>query len=136
MSSKRRDLRDPAVTAFWTERHLQTLTTPRPDGTPHVVPVAATLDPDEPLVRVISSRTSRKVRNVLAGGATGVPVALCQYEGRWWSTNEGVATVLEDAESVRAAEERYAERFRQPRANPERVVIVVRVTRVMGHLPE
>ncbi|MDE9364729.1 TIGR03618 family F420-dependent PPOX class oxidoreductase [Luteipulveratus sp. YIM 133132] len=129
------DLRDPALTEFWRERHLQTLTTPRPDGTPHVVPVAATLDPDEPLVRVITSRTSRKARNVVAGGDGGVPVALCQVDGRHWVTVEGVATVLDDPADVRLAEQRYAQRFRVPRENPLRVVIAVRVTRVMGHLP-
>ena len=30
------------VTAFLTERHCATLTTLRPDGTPHVVPVGFT----------------------------------------------------------------------------------------------
>src|SRR3712207_4954064 len=39
LSSKGEDFR-----AFWTERHLCTLTTIRPDGTPHVVPVGVTLD--------------------------------------------------------------------------------------------
>ncbi|MEO2108984.1 MAG: pyridoxamine 5'-phosphate oxidase family protein, partial [Actinomycetota bacterium] len=41
--------------AFLTERHLATLTTLRPDGTPHVVPVGFTWDPDGPTVRIITS---------------------------------------------------------------------------------
>ena len=39
----------PAMTGFWTERHLCTLTTLRSDGTPHVVPVGVVLDPLEGL---------------------------------------------------------------------------------------
>jgi F420H(2)-dependent biliverdin reductase len=37
-----------------------------------------------------------------------------------------------DAPSVREAEQRYAARYRTPRPNPERVVIEVMVTRVLG----
>lgn len=119
---------DDEFLAFWTERHLCTLTTRRPDGTPHVVPVGATFDPDARLVRVISSGGSRKVRNALAD-----PTAvLCQLDGRRWSTVEGEATVRTDADAVAEAVRRYAERYRQPRPNPERVVIEIAVRRVMG----
>ena len=47
-----------ALREFWRERHLCTLTTLRADGSPHVVPVGATLDPDAGLLRVTASRTS------------------------------------------------------------------------------
>ena len=40
--------------------------------------------------------------------------------------------MLEDEASVRDAEQRYAARYRQPRPNPERVVIVLDVDRVLG----
>lgn len=123
---------DAAVVEFWRERHLCTLTTLRPDGTPHVVPVGSTLDPETGTARVISSRTSRKVRNVLAAGESGQRVALCQVEGARWATLEGVAVVQDSPEAVAEAESRYAERYRRPRENPERVVIVITVDRVLG----
>lgn len=118
--------------AFWTERHLCTLSTVRRSGTPHVTPVGATLDVGSGIARVICSRTSQKVRNVRAAGADGAPVTLCQVDGRRWSALEGRAVVREDAESVADAEWRYAQRYRVPRENPRRVVIEVRVTRVLG----
>ncbi|WP_189213812.1 PPOX class F420-dependent oxidoreductase [Actinokineospora fastidiosa] len=119
---------DAEFLAFWTERHLCTLTTRRGDGSPHVVPVGATFDGDARLVRVITSRGSWKVRNVVADPV----VAVCQLDGRRWSTVEGVATVRDDAVAVGEAVRRYAERYRQPRPNPERVVIEIAVGRVMG----
>lgn len=123
------DLAAEAVAEFWTERHLCTLTTLRADGTPHVVPVGATLDHPAGLVRIIASRGSAKVRHV----AQGRPhVAVCQVEGPRWCTIEGVATVRDDPESVAEAEKRYAERYRRPRPNPERVVIEIAITRALG----
>ncbi len=118
--------------AFWAERHLCTLSTVRPSGVPHVTPVGATLDLASATARVISSRTSRKVRNVLAAGAEGAAVSLCQVDGRRWSTLEGRAFVHEDVESVADAERRYAQRYRTPRPNPRRVVLEIRVMRVLG----
>lgn len=125
-------LDDPALLAFWTERHLCTLTTLRADGTPHVVPVGATLDSEAGLVRVIASRTSAKVRHVAAAGPAGAAVAICQVNGRRWSTVEGRAVVRDDPGAVGEAERRYAGRYREPRPNPLRVVIEVTVTRVLG----
>lgn len=126
------DLRDPAVVAFWTERHLCTLTTLRRDGTPHVVPVGATLDPAAGLVRVIASGSSAKVRHVAEAGPRGAAVAICQVDGRRWSTVEGLAVIRDDPAAVGEAERRYAGRYRQPRPNPQRVVIEVTVTRLLG----
>jgi nitroimidazol reductase NimA-like FMN-containing flavoprotein (pyridoxamine 5'-phosphate oxidase superfamily) len=63
------------VLAFLAERHLATLTTLRPDGSPHVVPVGFTYDPATRTARVITSGTSAKVRHLRAGGAR---VAVCQ----------------------------------------------------------
>lgn len=123
-----------AYRAFWRERQLCTLTTRRPDGSPHVVPVGVTFDPEGGVARVITSGTSRKARNVrLAGDGDGeAMVAVCQVDGRRWATLEGRAVVRDDADSVAEAERRYAERYRTPRENPERVVIEIAVTRALG----
>jgi PPOX class probable F420-dependent enzyme len=119
---------DSALREFWAERHLCTLTTLRRDGSPHVVPVGATLDAEAGLARVTASRTSAKVRHVLAGAAR---VAICQVDGARWSTLEGLAVVRDDPESVAEAVRRYAERYRQPRVNPSRVVLEVHITKVL-----
>jgi F420H(2)-dependent biliverdin reductase len=118
-----------ALLDFWTERHLCTLTTLRADGSPHVVAVGATLDPAAGLARVITSGTSAKVRHVRAGDGR---VAICQVDGARWSTVEGRAVIRDDPESVADAVRRYAERYRQPRVNPARVVIEVSITRLLG----
>jgi PPOX class probable F420-dependent enzyme len=122
----------PEFVAFWTERRLATLTTIRPDGTLHVVPVGVTVDADTATARVISSRGSRKVRNVAVAPGAAL-VALCQVDGRRWSTLEGQAVIRDDAESVADAERRYAQRYRQPRSNPQRVVIEIALTGVLGN---
>ena len=115
---------------FLSERHLATLTTLRPDGTPHVVPVGFTWDADTRLARVITSRSSRKARNADAG----CRAVLCQVDGRHWLSLEGTASLLTAPEEVHDTEQRYAVRYRTPRVNPERVVIAVAVDRVLGNL--
>ncbi|WP_433346789.1 pyridoxamine 5'-phosphate oxidase family protein [Micromonospora sp. CA-111912] len=127
-------IRDERVAAFCRERHLATLTTLRADGTPHVVPVGVTLDPEAGLARVITSGTSAKARHVAAAGAAGTPVAVCHVDGRRWLTVEGRAVVRSDSAAVVEAERRYAERYRTPRPNPHRVVIEITVTRILGSL--
>lgn len=121
----------PEAQAFLTERHLATLTTLRPDGTPHVVPVGVTFDPLTATARVITSGTSAKVRHVRGGQQR---VAVCQVDGRHWLTLEGTAVVREDAAAVAEAVTRYAARYRQPRENAARVVIEISVDRVLGNL--
>ncbi|MGK4585558.1 pyridoxamine 5'-phosphate oxidase family protein [Kitasatospora sp. HPMI-4] len=123
---------DENLLSFWREYHLCTLTTLRPDGTPHVVPVGATLDPETGTARVISGRNSRKVRNVLAAGPSGLRVAVCQVDGPRWCTLEGIAVVSDEPDRVAEGVRRYAERYRPPRENPERVVIEITVDRVLG----
>jgi F420H(2)-dependent biliverdin reductase len=122
-------LESEAVRQFLTERHLCTLTTLRKDGSPHVVPVGATLDEPAGLIRVISSRGSAHVRHVAAGQDR---VAICQVDGARWITVEGRARVLSTPDAVDEAVRRYAARYRQPRVNPERVVIQVSITKVLG----
>lgn len=124
---------DPGYLDFWRERHVCTLTTPRPDGTPHVVPVGVTYDPEAGLARVIANRHSRKVAHVRAAGEGGARVAVCQLAGRRWATLEGLAVVREDPELIAEAVRRYAERYeRTPRPNPDRVLIEITLTRAMG----
>lgn len=123
---------------FWTERHLCTLTTLRPDGRPHVVPVGVALDHERECAWVITSGSSRKVRNLLAAGDPATPggpgglVAACAVDGGRWSTLEGTATVLHDPDSVARAVEQYAVRYRVPRVNPARVAIRIEVARFTG----
>ncbi|WP_018635560.1 pyridoxamine 5'-phosphate oxidase family protein [Parafrankia elaeagni] len=171
--------RGPAFLEFWRERHLCSLTTVRPDGTAHVVPVGVTLEPAVGLARVITMRGSRKVALVAARGAFdltgpsaepglrsaetdpegmgidselsvimndgagvdgpprrrgGARVAVCQIDGGRWSTLEGLAVVRDEPAAVAEAERRYAERYRTPRVNPQRVVLEISVTRVLGTL--
>lgn len=126
--------RSAGFVTFWTERHLCTLTTVRPDGTAHVVPVGVTLDLPTATARVICSGTSQKARLARAAGERGVVVAVCQVDGRRWSTLEGRATLRDDPAAVADAEARYATRYRQPRVNPRRVVLEIAVGRVLGNL--
>ncbi|MCE0538925.1 PPOX class F420-dependent oxidoreductase [Kineosporia rhizophila] len=120
-----------AALPLLTERHLATLTTLRADGSPHVTPVGFTWDAPARRVRVICSGTSVKARNAARGGRAAVSV----MEGRYWLTLEGPAQVLDDAEAVEDAVRRYAQRYRQPRENPQRVVVAIEVDRVLGHVP-
>lgn len=124
---------DPAsltaeATEFLTERHLATLTTLRKDGTPHVVAVGFTWDADGSYARVITSRKSQKAINAARGGYA----AVSQVDGARWLTLEGPSEVLDDSPDVRDAEHRYAQRYRVPRENPERVVVRISVQRILG----
>ena len=120
----------PEVDLFLAERHLATLTTLRPDGTPHVVAVGFTWDAASGLVRVITWAGSRKARNLVA--RPGSPAAVCQVEGGRWLTLEGTAVVTSDPVRVAEGVRRYAERYRQPGERADRVVIEISVTRVLG----
>lgn len=116
--------------AFLSERHLATLTTLRPDGSPHVVAVGFTWDPSTGLARVITFAPSRKARNLAA--APGARAAVCQVDGGRWLTLEGPATVTDEPDRVAEGVRRYAERYRQPGERPDRVVIEIAVDRVLG----
>ncbi|MBA3906498.1 MAG: TIGR03618 family F420-dependent PPOX class oxidoreductase [Pseudonocardiales bacterium] len=116
--------------AFWTERRLATLVTLRRDGSPHVVPVGVTLDIDAGLARVICTGGTQKARNA----AERRIAVVSQFEGGRWSTLEGEAVVRTDPATVADAVARYALRYRQPRVNPERVVIEITVRQVLGSL--
>ena len=122
---------EPLV-AFWRERHLCTVTTLRRDGTPHVVPMGIVLDPEAGLAWGITSGTSQKARNV----GHNPLVAVCQVDGRHWSTIEGHGEIHRDAATVAEAVRRYAERYRQPRENPARVALRIQLTRLLGNVGE
>lgn len=124
------DLSDlsPDVLAFLAERHLATLTTLRPDGTPHVAPVGFTFEPETQLARIITFSTARRVRNI----GSGARVAICQVDGGRWLTLEGTATVTDDPARVAEAVRRYGERYRQPGERDDRRAIEVQVDRMMG----
>lgn len=119
----------PPVLAFLAERHLATLTTLRPDGTPHVVAVGFTWDDEAGLARVITDGGSRKASHVRSGSARAV---VAQVDGARWLSLEGAPTVSDDPDRVAEAVRRYAGRYREPRVNPTRVVIEIAVDRVLG----
>ena len=86
----------PAALAFLTERHLATLSTVRPDGSPHVAAVGFTWEPSTGLARVITDGGSRKAANVRAGSRAVV----AQVDGPRWAALEGPAVVSDDPERV------------------------------------
>jgi PPOX class probable F420-dependent enzyme len=123
----------PARLVFVTDRHLATLTTLRPDGTPHVVPVAFTWDAETGVARITTRRSTAKVRN--ARRAPGDPLgraALCQVDGRRWLTLEGTVEVVEDPVEIADALRRYGERYRHRDYDPERVVLRLAPDRAMS----
>lgn len=127
------DLEQPTeeVLTFLTERHLATLTTLRRDGRPHVVPVGFTFEPATRLARVITSGDSVKARNADREGAVA---ALCSVDGARWITLSGPIRVDRQPEVVKDAEQRYAARYRTPRVNPKRVVLIMDVSTAVGSL--
>jgi general stress protein 26 len=80
------------------------------------------------LVRIITSGSSRKVANVRRDALATVS----QVDGGRWLTLAGTARTLDDPESVALAEQLYAERYRQPRVNPQRVALVIDIETAMG----
>lgn len=123
------DLPEPVVD-FLTERHLATLTTSRPDGTPQVTPVGVTYDPEHQLARVITWSTSYKATTI--ANDPNQAVAVCQVDGGRWLTIYGQATVTNNPERVAMAVARYTERYREPKQRDDRVVIEIAVDRIVG----
>lgn len=123
------DLADD-VTAFLAERHLATLTTHRPDGSPHVVPVGFGYDPTGGIARIITFAASKKARNLLAD--PGARAVVCQVDGARWLALEGPAVVTDDPDRVAAAVAAYAARYRQPSERADRVAIEITVDRILG----
>ncbi|MDT3442861.1 MULTISPECIES: pyridoxamine 5'-phosphate oxidase family protein [unclassified Pseudofrankia] len=114
---------------FLAEANVATLTTVRPDGSPHVVVVRFTWDDDAGLARVMTVAASRKARNLTAN--PGGRAALCQVAGFRWITIEGTATVSDDPRRVAEGVRRYTGRYQSPPPNPPgRVVIEIAMDRV------
>ena len=113
---------------FLRERHLASLTTLRADGSPHVVPVGFSFDPDAQLVRIITFEGSVKVTNARRGGRA----AVSQVDGGRWLTLEGTISATDDPDRVAAAVAGYAARYREPNPRPDRVALEIAVDRVLG----
>jgi PPOX class probable F420-dependent enzyme len=120
----------PALTSegvqFTTDRHLATLSTIGPDGGIHVVAVGFTFVGG--LVRIITSDGSQKVRNVERDARASV----AQVSGPQWLSIAGRASVQREPDAVALAERLHAARYRQPRPNPRRVVVVITPDRGLG----
>ncbi|MDH6132651.1 PPOX class probable F420-dependent enzyme [Kitasatospora sp. MAA4] len=117
--------------AFLAENHICTLTTSRPDGSPHVVPVRFTWDGKAGLARVMTVSGRRKTRNLLAN--LGSRAAICQAVGGNWITLEGPATVSNDPRRVAEGVRRYTKRYWSPPPSPPGLcVIEIAVDKVMG----
>ncbi|MDT0116048.1 PPOX class F420-dependent oxidoreductase [Microbacterium sp. PRF11] len=112
--------------AFLREYHLATLSTIGRSGRVHAVPVGFTYE--DGVVRVIGSRGTQKFVNAERSGRASV----CSVDGAKWLSFEGPARVTDDPDAVARAVELYAARYRQPRVNPDRVVLELTVERMLG----
>ena len=113
---------------FLREYHLASLTTLRADGSPHVVPVGFSYDPELRVVRVITFPSSVKYKNALRGGRAVVS----QVDGGRWLSLEGTVTAVSDPVRVAAAVAGYTARYRQPKERDDRVAIEIAVDRILG----
>lgn len=116
----------PEAETFVTDYHLATLSTLTAEGAIHAVPVGFTLV--DGVARVIAGGHSQKVRNIRERGHA----TLSQFEGVRWITLIGMGRVSTDAVVVAEAVELYAGRYRQPRVSPERVAILIDVTKMLA----
>jgi len=124
------DQLDDSVMEFLTERHLATLTTLRTDGSPHVVAVGFSYDPEARVVRVITWATSQKAINAGRMEAQGQHAAVCQVDGGRWLTLEGPFRLVTD--QVQPGIDGYAARYQQPKERDDRAVLEIDVTKILG----
>jgi F420H(2)-dependent biliverdin reductase len=126
------DQLDPAVLEFLADRHLASLTTLRPDGSPHVVPVGFSYDAGDRTVRIITQTTSRKAAHAALGGRA----AVMQVDGGRWLTLEGTISLVTDQQGVQAAIDGYTQRYQAPRSerSATRGAIEIAVDRIMGRV--
>jgi len=110
---------------------IATLTTLRPDRSPHVVPVRFTWDRAAGLARVMTIGSRQKARNLIEN--PGSRAALCQVTGSRWITLEGPARVTGDPRRVAEGVRRYSRRYSSaPPDPPGLVVIEMDVDRAMS----
>ena len=115
-----------AALEFLREYHLATLSTLGRGDRIHAVPVGFTYE--EGIVRVIGTRGSQKFLNAQRRGRASI----CSVDRARWISFEGTVSIREEADAVAHAVELYAARYRQPRVNPERIVLELTVERVLG----
>jgi PPOX class probable F420-dependent enzyme len=115
-----------AALEFLAEYHLATLSTLGRGGRIHAVPVGFTVEGG--IARVIGTGGSQKFLNARRSGRATV----CSVDRARWISFEGPVTVTDDSDAVAHAVALYAARYRQPRVNPERVVLELTVERVLG----
>jgi PPOX class probable F420-dependent enzyme len=120
----------PDMIEFLTVRHLATLTTQRPDGSPHVVPVGFSYDPSTQRVRIITGPANQKARNA-ERGSVGL---VCQVDGGRWLTLEGRCELRTDDESVAECARRYEARYGHPPRRPGWASLEIVVTRCFGRV--
>lgn len=125
---------DPALfgadaQALLAGRHIATLSTHRPDGSIHVVPVAFMHDPADGLVRIIAPAPTQKVKHIRRGSAA----VLSFVDGGLWMTVEGDAVVRDDGDAVARALDAYTAKYGPPHGQrSDYVAVELRPTRVMG----
>lgn len=112
--------------SFLSDYHLATLSTLGRSGRVHAVPVGFTYE--DGVVRVIGSRGTQKFVNAERSGRASI----CSVDGGLWISFEGTARVTDDPDAVAHAVDLYAARYRQPRVNPDRVVLEMTVERTLG----
>ena len=122
-----RMISDRGVLDFLTERHLATLTTLRRDGRRTSCRSVSPTSRPTRIARVITSRR-------LGQGPQRRPRrgrrALCQVDRARWLTLSRPGAGRHRSRSGRRRRTPYAERYRQPRVNPKRVVLIMTVTSV------
>jgi len=119
-------LLSPEGLQFVKDYHLATLSTMGTDGAIHVVAVGFSYR--DGIARVITGGGTQKTVNIEADERA----TLSQYDGARWLTLQGRGRIETAADEVQLGVELYAARYRQPRVNPERVVIVIEVDKVLG----
>ena len=118
----------PEELQFLEDHHLATLTTMRPDGTPHVVAMAFAFDAPTGRVLMITRGGSAKVRHI----DNHPYAAVSQLEGARWLSLEGPARVLRDPDGIAEALAGFERRYRPAQERDDRVGIEIDVTRIIG----
>jgi PPOX class probable F420-dependent enzyme len=117
--------------ALLSEQDSCTLTTIRPDGTPHVAPVRFTWDANTGLARIMTVATRRKARNLLVN--PGARAVACQVAGPRWISLEGPAVVSADPLRVTEGARLYTKRYWAPPPDPPGLVVIeIAVDRILG----